>query len=375
MRILKLSRQKVLQSIALLLVFLFSFLFFLILTFPRESFWKRAFYEMEKSLAIRIDAERMVFSFPVRFSATGVAIRSVDQRDGLYIPLQNVSGNISLFGLISGKIMMNLYAKGSQGKAEASFTRSSEHRLYIKLNDVNIEQVPKPASFPSVQGKLNGSANFSWLDDITKSDGKGSISISSLVFKSFPSINFFENVPVDEVTADLFLTGGRLELRGIIMKKEPFVIKGSGWIRPINPPAQSPLELSLNIPTNHDHPLISALLLVDSDLKIKPLANVYITGTISNPVVLVNGKRLSEIKGAKEEKQMQESSEKIDQPASVEEKTEGIRSISPEMERALIERKLKREEEKEKKRGATGRKRKERPKIEYLRKRLQELSR
>lgn len=373
MKIAEISRRKIIRFLGLGFLFFFSFLFFLLLTFPRESFWKRVFAEIERNLSIRIDTSSTSYHLPLGFKATGVAIRSIHGSDGFYIPLQTLSGDIELLALLSGKIGLNLKTDGTQGRAEISFIKGSSQRMIIKLKEIKIDQIPKPSSFPNVQGILNLSAKISWSDDITNGEGSGTAGISSLVFKSFPSLNFFENVPIEEVAADLIFKNGRLELKGITLKKEPFVIRGAGWIKLINPPIQSPLEISLNIPTNHDHPLISALLIIDRDLKIKPLANVYITGTVGNPIVLVNGKRFSEIKKP-EAANITETLSKEEKPAvSQEVQAPTVRNIPPEKERAIIERELKREEEKERKRAQSGRKRRERPKIEFFKKRLQEL--
>ncbi len=372
MKIHEILRRRIIRFLGVGLLFFFSFLFFLLLTFPRESFWKRVFAEIERNLSIRIETSRTSYHLPLGFKATGVAIRSTYGTDGFYIPLQTLSGEIDLLSLLSGRFGLNLKTDGAQGKAEISFIKGSSQRMIIKLKEIKIDQIPKPSSFPNVQGILNLSAKISWSDDITNGEGSGTAGISSLVFKSFPSLNFFENVPVDEVAADLIFKGGKLELKGITLKKEPFVIRGAGWIRPINPPLQSPLEISLNIPTNHDHPLIFALLIIDRDLKIKPLANVYITGTVGNPVVLVNGKRFSEIKKT-EEANITETLSKEEKPAVPQEEQPAVRNIPPEKQRAIIERELKREEEKERKRAEMGRKRRERPKMEFFKKRLQEL--
>lgn len=183
-------------------------------------------------------------SFPLRISLTNITIS--DER-GPLLKIDNASARLELLPLLSGKIVLACRARIGHGEGTAEY-QPRTGGLDLRFAGVRLENVPlfRTTGYGDLRGVLAVDGSFSGCGPANR--GEVRITVKDADFRGVR----IGNVPLPDATFETvrgkYRSAGREgNLESLAFQGEGIYLRIQGRIASSQPPASSPIDLSLDL--------------------------------------------------------------------------------------------------------------------------------
>lgn len=207
--------------------------------------------KMESAISRALERKGYVFhsegfrkSFPLRISLTNITIS--DER-GPLLKIDDASARLELLPLLSGKIVVECRARIGQGEGKAEYQPRTSG-LDLRFAGVRLEDVPlfRTTGYGDLRGVLALEGSFSGSGPASR--GEVRITVKNADFRGVR----IGNLPLPDATFETvrgkYRAAGREgTLESLAFQGEGIYLRIQGRIASSQPPASSPLDLSLDL--------------------------------------------------------------------------------------------------------------------------------